>query len=444
MDERLTRTLGQLRDQEVMGQRSDVLRLRVDEQGKAPRELGLVGPRCSVGAHPAADLHIEDGLVSAIHCELCSQGGRVVVRDLGSKNGTWVADAGIRVHEAELHPGARISVGHCTLTVLGVDDRQVPTSMDDRFGRLLGVGGKMGELFALLSRVASVDIDVLVTGETGTGKELVAQSIHAESSRSTGPLVVFDSTNISRDLAESELFGHRRGAFTGAVEDRVGLFQAAHGGTLFIDEVGELPLDVQAKLLRALEARTTRRVGDTAHERFDARIVAATHRDLPAMVAEGSFREDLYFRLIQVHVPIPALRERGGGNISMLADRFLAEVAEVRSESVPLSFERSAYRALEEHAWPGNVRELRTVVRSSGLLASGPTLGPADLRFVRHVGGRSTSVTAKPLKEARRDFERSYIEQLLEETGGNRTEAAARAGVSRGSFSDILKRLGFR
>jgi len=442
MESRLTQTMGVLRDREIQTKRVDVLTIKV-EGAEGAETKRLEGHRFVVGADPQADILIEDSSVSGAHCELVvSRAGDVTLRDHGSKNGTW-ASAEVEIREARLRPGASFEVGGSRLTFLGVGDREVPMSVSDRFGHLWGEGPSMGELFALLDRVAAFDLSVLVTGETGTGKELVARSLHEHSKRAGKAFVVFDATTVNSELVESELFGHRKGAFTGAVQDKPGLFQEADGGTLFIDEVGELPLELQGKLLRALEAGTARRVGDTQYENFDARVIAATHKDLLSMVGEGKFREDLYFRLVQLEIRVPALREREDGNISMLAERFLASEQEDRDDDAVMSFHRSAYRAMEAYAWPGNVRELRNLVAVSAALAEGPVISSKDLRF-QALSKVRKSVTSQPLRPALLEFERHYLQALLLETNGNHARAAERAGLPRSTFSERLKRVGLR
>jgi len=441
MDSRLTQTMGVLRAREIQTKRVEVLTLKIEGTEGAETKR-LEGRRFVVGAHPQSDIRIEDSSVSGAHCELLvSRSGDVTLRDQGSKNGTWVSK--VRIREASLRAGASFEVGGSRLTLLGIGDRDVPMSVSDRFGHLWGEGPSMGELFAMLDRVAAFDLSVLVTGETGTGKELVARSLHEHSKRAGKAFVVFDATTVSGELAESELFGYRKGAFTGAVRDKPGIFQEADGGTLFIDEVGELPLELQGKLLRALEAGTARRVGDTRYESFDARVIAATHRDLLSMVGEGKFREDLYFRLFQLEIRVPALREREEGNVSMLAERFLAGEQEDRDDDVLMSFDRSAYRAMETYSWPGNVRELRNLVAVSAALAKGPVISAEDLRF-RALPKAREGVTSQPLRPALLEFERHYLQALLLETGGSHARAAERAGLPRSTFSERLKRVGLR
>ena len=255
---------------------------------------------------------IEDATVSRLHAELDPRRDGLWVRDLGSRNGTFVN--GVRVVSARVPDGGRVQLGAASITLL-----PSPTSVsvelwpDTRFGPLVGKSVAMRELFATLARVAAVDATVLVSGETGTGKELVAEAVHGASPRAGGPFVVVDCAALPDQLLQSELFGHARGAFTGAETARAGAIESANGGTVFLDEIGELPLAMQPALLRVLESRTVRRLGETAHRKVDVRFVSATHRDLRAMVTAGAFREDLYFRhRASLPLVVPPLRGSHG------------------------------------------------------------------------------------------------------------------------------------
>ncbi len=306
----------------------------------------------------------------------------------------------------------------------------------------------MGKLFSKLVRVADVDLSTLIVGETGTGKELIARGIHDASGRHDGPFVVVDCTNLNEGVAESMLFGHCKGSFTHATEDHPGLLEAVHQGTLFLDEIGELPTALQPKLLRALEGKETRRIGESDYRRFDARIIAATNRDLSTMVCQGHFREDLYFRIAQVSVHVPPLRDRNKGNVTMLADLFLARCAEERG--VALRFDKKVYEALDAHSWRGNVRELYGVVRSTAMMAERSIVTAEDLNLHGHMLPRPNlsarhdeefdQVLNLPWAQARRTFARIYHDRMLEACDGNKTEAADRAGMSRGGFRKLIPR----
>ncbi|HJL19039.1 MAG TPA: sigma 54-interacting transcriptional regulator [Sandaracinaceae bacterium LLY-WYZ-13_1] len=399
-------------------------------------EHPFAAPRLLVGTSPDAGLALRDRTVSRLHCELRREGGAVRMRDLGSKNGCWIA--GSRVVEAVLSAGTRFSVGRSTLEV-GVATKRMRLPVwrgPDRLGPMLGASGAMHDLFALVERVAPSELPVLIRGESGTGKELVARSLHDLSPRREGPFVVMDGAALSQSLADSELFGHVRGAFTDAHRDRQGAFERADGGTLFLDEVAELPLETQAKLLRAVQEGTIRRLGDTASRQVDVRCVAATHCDLPTRTNEGTFREDLYFRLAGVTLEVPPLRDRAS-DVPLLARAF-AEETGAGPEGVR-QVER-VLRSQQGYRWPGNVRELRSFVRRA-LLLGDPSLGvPAA-----PIQGPARIRTDLPFAEARREwveaFERQYLRWVLDECAGNVTEAARRADLARSSFYELMDKL---
>jgi hypothetical protein len=266
------------------------------------------GEICRIGSAATNDLVIDDPTISRFHCSIKREAGAWRIVDTGSMNGTRVD--GVRVLSAELEAQAVLAIGDSRLRVR--PDRGDSTSLPlvSAFGSLIGTSGAMQRLFATLERVAASDIDVLINGESGTGKELVATEIVQRSARAQGPLVVVDCGSISPTLVESELFGHVRGAFTGADRDRAGAFETADGGTVFLDEIGELPLELQPKLLRALEQREVRRVGTSRAKHVDVRVIAATHRELEREVNRGRFRDDLFYRLAKVSVRVPPLRDR--------------------------------------------------------------------------------------------------------------------------------------
>lgn len=425
--------------------------LRV-EDGRGSRDVLLRKAHLAVGADPRSDLSLRDPGVSGLHCELRLAGEGFFVRDLGSKNGTWVERA--RVQEAWLPVGRAVRVGTSTLTLLGLRPVPVPVCLRDHFGPLLGTGLRMGELFGQLDRLAATELDVLLIGETGTGKEQIARTLHERSPRGDGPFIVVDCTVLSPSMAGAVLFGHRRGSFTGAVEHRAGLLEQADGGTLFLDEIGDLPVQVQPMLLRALEGRQTRRIGEATFRPFEARVISATHRDIPGMIREGAFREDLYYRLACERIEVPALRERGDGNVSLLAGHFLEEVSRRRGQALRL--DQEAYRRLREHHWPGNVRELRHAIRRAGMMSRGPLVGAEDLRLPEGGTGtvdmaagqgptgevideaRARGQAPQPWRETRRALGRTYAEALLARCGGNQTRAADLAGVHRNTFRRLL------
>jgi len=402
-----------------------------------------------VGTAPSSSMVLTDPAVSRNHAAFAVVGGLILVRDRGSSNGTFLG--GTRVVEAQVPLGAVLTLGD---TQIALHPRwyvrEVQPSTETRFGDLLGTSVAMREVFALLERVTPTDVSVLVEGESGTGKELVARSIHRASARSEKPYVVFDCTSIPRDLAESELFGHKQGAFSGAVADRAGAFHRAHGGTICLDEIGELPLDLQPKLLRVLETGEVRSVGDDEVRKVDVRVLAATNRDLHAEAARGSFRSDLLYRLEVVKIRIPPLRHRPA-DIPPLVSHFLN--GKLPPDDVA---DGDNLQRLIGYSWPGNVRELRNMIDRAVALANrpgAPQVPFASLIFnlgpVPHAPltiGMSFPGVASPLpfKEAKAQllagFERAYVEALLERHHGVVTQAAEAAGLSRKHLYSLIQR----
>lgn len=316
-----------------------------------------VEKRMVVGASSSADLVVDDMTVSRIHAELDPRDEGLWVRDLSSRNGTFVNEKPAR--ETLLKGNGEIQLGTTSILVEYSNAVSAPVELwnSSRFHRMVGHSKAMRELFALIARVAPTDASILVTGETGTGKEVVARSIHDASLREKGPFVVVDCAALPENLLDAELFGHTKGAFTGAAQARAGAIESADGGTVFLDEIGELPISMQPKLLRVLEQRTVRRIGESFHRPVNVRFVSATHRDLLSMVSRGEFREDLYFRLCVLPVRVPPLRDRKE-DIEFLVEHFL--------EGEKLSPEFIA--SLATHPWRGNVRELRNYVERARAL----------------------------------------------------------------------------
>ena len=305
---------------------------------------------------------------------------------------------------------------------------------ENQFGEIIGAGASMREVFRRIEKVAATDVSVLVLGETGTGKDLVAREIHRRSPRSRGPFVAVDCGAIPASLLESELFGHTRGAFTGAIATRPGKFQAANGGTLFLDEIGELPLPLQVKLLRALQERAVTKVGDTRPEALDIRVVAATNKVLPEEISAGRFREDLFYRLNVVTIALPPLRDRGD-DVLVIARYFLQKHAR-EFGSAASGFTPAAMAALHSYRWPGNIRELENRVKKAVVLADAPQLGPEDLDL-----GPDSLAPVVPLTEAKEAFQRRYINEVLERNAGNRTKTAKDLGVDPRTIFRHLEKL---
>jgi DNA-binding NtrC family response regulator len=413
-----------------------------------------------VGTADGNDLVLADRTVSRFHCELSVRGDTIVIRDCGSTNGTLID--GVRVREAEIPPGTLVRIGGSAFRVeLGDEPAFIEVSGRSSFGELVGASVEMRRVYAILERIAHGDATVLVQGETGTGKDVVARSLHAASPRGKGPFVAVDCGAIPEHLVESELFGHVRGAFTGATADRKGVFEEADGGTLFLDEIGEMPIALQPKLLRAIESRSIRRVGSSAGKTVDVRIVAATNRSLAASINQGTFREDLYYRLAVVELRLPSLRARRD-DIPALAAHFFRQLTGEDRE-LPAEFVAS----LIGRGWPGNVRELKNYLERSVSLGTISQLAP---RAAGSGGGRAggpasdaagdaqADATADaierlvalhlPLKEARdewtKSFEVVYVRAMLRMVGGNVTRAAERAGVSRRFLQRMMARLGIK
>ncbi|WP_441286160.1 sigma 54-interacting transcriptional regulator [Sorangium sp. KYC3313] len=394
--------------------------------------------RCSLGSGEGNDLVVADPTVSRFHCEIRIDEAGARVRDLKSRNGTNVD--GVAIVEAFLRTGSLIRVGKTVARFeFGAEHNRLPLWDEARFGALSGASVAMRGVFALLARAAERDVTVLLEGETGTGKSQAARSIHERSARREGPFVVVDCGAIHGNLIESELFGHAKGAFTGAAEPRVGAFEEASGGTIFLDEIGELPLDLQPKLLRALEAREIRRVGTNTARPVDVRVVAATHRDLRSEVNAGRFRADLYFRIAVVRIPMPPLRQRPE-DIPALLDDLLAALHATPEEAAALREPRIIAR-MKRAAWPGNVRELRNYVEQYLVFRAPPPV--SELAPVSAPPPVDASV---PYAEARdrvlADFERRYFEALLRAHDGRVSRAAAAAGLDRRYLYRLLHRHG--
>ncbi len=395
-----------------------------------------------VGAHATCDLILTDPKVSRKHAELAITPEGIRVKDLGSTNGTWWQ--GSRIAEVVIPAGATVKFGETPVRIAASDTPSLPPSDQDHFGAIAGQSLAMRELFAVLEMASPTDATVLVEGESGTGKELAARAIHDASARAAGSFVVVDCSAIAETLIDSHLFGHVKGAFTGAERERKGAFLEASGGTLFLDELGELPLAAQAKLLRVLEAQTVQPVGADRPIKVDTRVVAATHRDLSRMVAEKQFRFDLFYRLAVVHVALPPLRDRLE-DLPHLIGTFYARRG---TDAGPIDGDN--LERLRRHAWPGNVRELRNVLERAWAL-SGPGAKFRELKLWLDPGAaqsQSTEVvdTSLPFKEAKErwndQFERRYVSMIFASNSNNVTRAADQAGLSRRHFRELLYKHG--
>jgi DNA-binding NtrC family response regulator len=390
-----------------------------------------------VGRDPGAGIVVDDPEVSAAHCELRAVDAGILVRDLGSTNGTFVGP--LRVREAIVTSPSAITLGRATIQVEPESEHRVDVGWSDAFGPLVGRSPRMRRLFGILERIAPTPLSVLILGETGTGKELAAKAIHDASPRKARPFVVVDCGSIPPTLAESILFGHEKGAFTGATERRHGALAEANGGTLFLDELGELPTDLQPKLLRALSERQVKRVGASSFDPIDVRVLAATRRDIAAEMNAGRFRSDLYFRIAQVRVELPALRERAG-DIALLVDTVCARVG--RSEYAPAVL-AWIEQNMSAHDWPGNVRELVNVTSVAATLADSPGAIDDVMALTRGEGDvthEPTTAFAEAKRKAMVDFERTYFASLGEATAGNVSEMARRSGMERHHVRAYLRK----
>jgi two-component system, NtrC family, response regulator GlrR len=425
----------------MMEGRSHVLvrrfRLQVVSGPDAGMSFVSSGERTTIGTHGSCQMVLHDPTVSRFHCEIVIEGDRLVVRDLDSRNGTVVD--GVTIGAAFPNRASTLTLGHSQLRLdFGEDRAPIPLSKNERFGLLLGRSVAMRAIFALLERAAESDATVLLTGETGTGKELAAESIHHEGARREGPFVVVDCGSIPSELLESELFGHERGAFTGATQARQGAFEEASGGTIFLDEVGELGLDLQPKILRALESREIKRVGRNKYTPIDVRVIAATNRNLRNEVNAQRFRADLYYRLAVLQVAIPPLRSRVE-DLPVLVEALLSSMD---PEAVVTLVTPAFLSEIARHAWPGNVRELRNYLERC--LAMRETLP-----LTEETGEPPAHVDiSRPLREVKeaavRMIERRYVEELLRQSGGSVSAAARAAGVSRIYFYRLVRRYGLR
>jgi transcriptional regulator with PAS, ATPase and Fis domain len=407
----------------------------------AGQSIEAAGRLLNIGSASDNDLVLRDPMVSRRHCEIELTEAGFRIRDTGSTNGIHVA--GVRIYDAAFDKPTELALGESSLSITllsASEDREQSTAQ--RFGDLIGRSRKMRQLFADLERLAPSTLSVLIEGETGAGKDVVAESIHRESARNHGPYVVFDCGAVAPTLIESELFGHERGAFTGANSARAGVFEEAHGGTLFLDEVGELPKELQPKLLRALEAQSIKRLGGRAAIPIDVRVLSATNRSLTVQVARGQFREDLYYRLAGAKVAVPPLRERLD-DIPLLVQHFLERhKAALLVQHVPAH----VWEMFAAHRWPGNVRELRNAVHRLMLAPELSLRMVGDAAELQGQAAHSEPQAVVPLRVARRDaaenFERAYLSDLLRRTEGQPVRAALLAEVSRQMIQKLMRKHG--
>jgi two-component system, NtrC family, response regulator HydG len=408
--------------------------------------LEIASGRMLIGTSHVCNLVLTDERVSRRHLAVSAEGDTLRIEDLASTNGTFTDD--LRITGAYLKGGEKITIGKSLLHVsASAPSRKKTPTLAVSFGRVLGASAAMQRVYEIARRVAASDIPCTVEGETGTGKEQLAEAIHEASPRAQRPFVVFDCTAVPGNLMESALFGHEKGAFTGAASTRLGVFEQADGGTLFIDEIGDLDLALQPKLLRAIQRGEIQRVGGSGWIKTNVRVLAATRRDLDREVHAGRFRDDLFFRLAVARIELPPLRERGA-DVELLARSFWASLGP-RAGAFPTEF-LTRYHG---HAWPGNVRELlNTVVRWQALgeiglaelgtssTPSGAPSAPAAPDFVARLIQEDVPFS-KARQLAALDFERRYVQRVLEKYDGNVTKAAQASGIGRRYFHMLLAKL---
>jgi transcriptional regulator with GAF, ATPase, and Fis domain len=403
----------------------------------------------TLGAMEDNDMCVNEETVSRYHCKVVQDQDGYILVDNHSTNGTFINR--VRIREAYLKSGCTVQLGKVEVKFYFADEKvPVVPSQKERLGTLIGRNVKMREIYGIIEKIAPAGTTVVIEGETGTGKEVVAQTIHQLSGRAGGPLMVFDCGAVPENLIESELFGHEKGSFTGAIMTRQGLFEMAHGGTLFLDELGELNMDLQPKLLRALEQREIKRVGSGKPIKVDVRVIAATNRNLEEEVRAGRFRQDLFYRLSVVRILLPPLRERPE-DVPLLVDHFLKNHSfnkNADGSAKVTGVEREALDLLAGYRWPGNVRELVNVVERAVSFAEGSSMQvrdlPEQIRLTGHSAGVEAATGESTFKEAKErwvsSFERDYIVALLKKNKGNISHAAREADIDRKYFRKLMRK----
>jgi transcriptional regulator with GAF, ATPase, and Fis domain len=424
----------------------DRLRLVVIEGADSGRSCEVTNDTISIGTDAACDLVLADNTVSRKHLLARKDNNGIWLQDQQSSNGTFYQ--GSQVKEIVVGLGATIKLGKTELKVAPFEKRLNPkATKEESFYGVLATNKKMREIFASLKEVAETNLTVLFQGETGTGKEVMAEAVHQASSRKDRPFVVIDCTTIPNNLAESELFGHCKGAFTGAVADRIGCFEQANGGTIFIDEVGDLPKELQPKLLRVLERRQIKPVGSTISKEVDVRVIAATNKDLKTEVEENQFREDLYYRIAVVSITLPPLRERPE-DLEILIKHFAKQAS---PHELEVELPKVALNNLAAYGWPGNIRELRNVVERAVAFQRSKEFDYDSFmkEAARSIGESSAkNIDSLPFKQAKSQvvdsFEKAYLSDLIKQHKGNVSKAAREAQLDRHHLKDLLKKHGIK
>lgn len=404
----------------------------------------------SIGTAERADVRVTDETVSRNHAEIVKMKEGYLIRDLGSTNGTFVG--GLKVKEAFLTANSIIKIGKTRIKFTPQDEElEIYPSKKSRFGELFGRSLEMRKIFGILEKISPTNVTMVISGETGTGKELVAKAIHQHSRRVRNPFIVFDCGAVAENLIESELFGHERGSFTGATTTRQGAFELADNGTIFLDEIGELSLDLQPKLLRALETGEVKRVGADRPKKVDVRVVAATNRNLKEEVKKGRFREDLFYRISVVQLHLPPLRKRLDDIPLLIRHFFDAVIKETSGAKNVTGITPDAIRLLQEYQWPGNVRELKNAIDRGFSFCEGEEIDVLNLPD--YIQERSIVTQAHPamdgalpFKEAKEkwieSFEKDYLVECLRKNNMNISKAAKQAGIDRKSVQRLLKKYG--
>ncbi|MEE2757386.1 MAG: sigma 54-interacting transcriptional regulator [Myxococcota bacterium] len=418
------------------------------------KELAVQKSIVRIGANERNDFVLDDDTVSRFHCEIRQVNGEYLFVDKQSTNGSFIGK--LKVREAILYANCEILIGNSLVRFMPmVEEVKIYPINHHQYGEMVGASARMHDVYGLIDKIAPSELSVVIEGETGTGKELAARAIHANSRRSKGPLVIFDCSAFPENLLESELFGHEKGAFSGAIRTHRGVFERAEGGTVFFDELGEMPTNLQPKFLRALESGEIRRVGGERTIKTDVRVVAATNRNLLGMVDDGSFRQDLFYRMAKVTMTLPPLRERPD-DLGRLALHFLEQIKSGQPHLANVKgFSEDALTLMSQYNWPGNIRELRNVVERSITFCEGDYVSVGDLpndlqaRLGRTpIDSNAPGVKALPpgtgLKEAKErmiaHFEKDYLFSLLERHNMNISRVAREAGIDRRHVYRLMKK----
>lgn len=409
------------------------------------KEYILTQPVIRAGTRSDNEIVFKDDTMSRVHFEIVQTKDGWLIRDQESMNGVFVN--GVRVKEAFLQSGALIRAGRTEMKFLPQDETfEITPHKKDRFGALIGSSMAMRKIYTIIEKVAPTDVTVIIEGESGTGKELVASAIHEKSKRAKKPFVVFDCSAVAENLIESELFGHEKGSFTGATGLRHGAFELADTGTVFLDEIGELNIELQPKLLRVLESRTIRRVGGDRPMPIDVRVVAATNRNLEQEVKKGHFREDLFYRLNVVPIFLPPLRKRKE-DIPLIIDHFIEMHNQENAERPVEGVSAAAMELLLSYEWPGNVRELKNTISRAISFMEGSQIGPEDIPDRVRIPVAKAELEIRDdlgFKDAKEQwiasFEKQYLQDLLKRNNFNISAAAKEAGIDRKSVQRLVKK----